>query len=50
MKSFWIIYCFLCLLFRKSKLAEARKEEGNEYYKQKDYTTALKLYSQAIGM
>ncbi|KAG0433258.1 hypothetical protein HPB47_020109, partial [Ixodes persulcatus] len=30
------------------RLAEAKKEEGNELYKQKKYEDAIKLYTEAI--
>lgn len=36
--------CLCCL-----RLAERRKDEGNEQYKAKEYREALKLYTQAIG-
>ncbi|XP_064466243.1 dnaJ homolog subfamily C member 7-like isoform X5 [Ornithodoros turicata] len=32
------------------RLAEAKKEEGNELYKQKKYEEALRLYTEAIGL
>ena len=35
---------------RLAELAEAKKNEGNTHYKQKSYDTALRLYTQAIGM
>ena len=31
------------------KLAEERKENGNNSYRQKNYVEALKLYTEAIG-
>ena len=31
------------------RLAEERKEEGNQLYKQKNYRDALHKYSEAIG-
>lgn len=34
----------------KKKLAEAKKEEGNELYKQKKYEDAIKLYAEAIEL
>jgi len=34
----------------KEKLAEAKKDQGNAYYKQKQYSNALPLYTEAIGL
>ena len=34
---------------RKTRLAQMKKEEGNEYYKNKAYPEALQYYTEAIG-
>ncbi|XP_071545032.1 uncharacterized protein [Panulirus ornatus] len=34
----------------RRRLAERKKNEGNEYYKNKEYREALKLYTQAIDL
>ena len=31
------------------RLADEKKEEGNQFYKQKQYREALSKYSEAIG-
>ena len=37
------MFLFVC------RLAEEKKEEGNQFYKQKQYREALSKYSEAIG-
>jgi tetratricopeptide (TPR) repeat protein len=38
------------LKLQKIKDAEAKKQEGNEFYKKKDFARALELYSAAIEL
>ena len=42
----WLIVCNIYLPF---SVAEAKKSEGNICYKNKDYTKAIQLYTEAIG-
>ena len=43
-----LCFCFRSLGLTRS-LAEEKKEEGNAYYKNKEYHKALVCYSRAIG-
>ena len=42
-------FCFFFSQLRSEEQAEAKKEQGNAFYKEKKYSEAVALYSEAIS-